>query len=494
MLKKYIKPLYVMKKIFSRLVCAALVLACASPLFSAAQPADKRAGEWGGLMETTGLPILFHITGDSAAAQPSTWDSPLERRMGQPCKVLFKGDSLRLTVGFMAFYRGKYQPATDSISGVWEQPGQQLVLNLRRMRRPQTPRPPFPYLSDSVEYDNADRTVHLGATLTRPQPFGSGKATGKSSGSHGAHKYPAVILITGSGQQDRDETILNHRPFAIIADYLTRRGIAVLRVDDRGMGKSTGDLKDATSASFAGDVIAGIRYLATRNDIDTTQIGLIGHSEGGFIAPIVYTRWPHLKFIIMLAGPGIPGSEIILRQQTDPVRGMGPAAYAAYYSLDKDKLKILNDYYGQPDSLTLRALKAEYTRWKSGLPDSISVRLHAKNSTADQYAAQVSLELKPWLRYFYKTDPAIFLQQVKCPVLALDGSKDTQVDPGQNIPAIRNALLKGGNTHVTTQVFPGLNHLFQHCATGQFSEYALIEESFAPEVLQVMGDWIAQIR
>ena len=188
------------------------------------------------------------------------------------------------------------------------------------------------------------------------------------------------------------------------------------------------------------------------------------------------------------------GSDIALRQQTDPLRGWGPAAYSAYYSLDKNKLKILNDYYGQPDSLALRALKAEYTLWKSGLPDSISVRLNAKNGTADQYAAQVAREMHPWIRYFYKTDPAIFLQQVKCPVLALDGSKDTQVDPDQNIPTIRDALLKGGNTHVTTQVFPGLNHLFQHCTTGHFSEYALIEESFAPEVLKVMGDWITQIR
>jgi pimeloyl-ACP methyl ester carboxylesterase len=269
--------------------------------------------------------------------------------------------------------------------------------------------------------------------------------------------------------------------------------MAVLRVDDRGTGKSKGDLRNATTADFAEDVLTSIRYLITRSDIDTTRIGLIGHSEGGLIAPIVYTRWPHLNFIVTLAGPGVAGRYISLRQQTDLMRKIGQAAYDAYYPLVREKMDILEENYGRPDSGTLAQVKASYNRWKAGLSDSVAGQLRVKNISEGMYGFQVAAELKPWIRYFYHTDPAFSLQQAKCPVLALDGSKDTQVDPEENIPAIRAALLKGGNQQVTVHVFPGLNHLFQHAGTGEFSEYAVIEESFAPEVLVMMGDWIGKI-
>jgi pimeloyl-ACP methyl ester carboxylesterase len=458
-------------------------------LSSFAQSADPRTGNWIGSIEGANMPIYFRIKGDSTSGYKADWNSPAQKALGLPCKTLIiMGDTLFIeTSGVIASFRGRYLPGLDSVTGSWRQNGQAFPLNLRKMHRPQTPLPPFPYRSDSVEYDNLDRTVHLAATLTIPLPAGSlpSAIPGK--------KYPVVILITGSGQEDRDETLVEHKPFAVIADYLTRRGMAVLRVDDRATGKSTGDLRNATTADFADDVLTSIRYLSTRGDIDTTRIGLIGHSEGGLIAPIVYTRWPHLHYIIMLAGPGVPGRAILLRQQTDPLRKISQEVYTAYYPLIKEKMKIMEDNYGQPDSVILSQVKAGYTKWKAGLSDNVARQLQVKNVTEGMYGVQVAGELKPWLRYFYHTDPAVFLRQVKCPVLALDGSKDLQVDPVENIPVIEAALASGGNTHVTTHVFPGLNHLFQHSATGEFSEYALIEESFAPEALQMMGDWIGKI-
>src|SRR5215831_5778940 len=251
---------------------------------SSAQITDKRTGNWIGVDKEDRLPIYFRISGDSLSGYKGDWNSPEEKALGMKCKsITIRNDSLVIeTATINATYRGRYLAGMDSVSGAWQQGGKEVTLNLKRMRRPQTPKPPFNYQVDSVEYDNEDKTVHLGATLTRP-------FTEK--------KYPVAILITGSGQQDRDETIFEHRPFAIIADYLTKKGFAVLRVDDRGVGKSKGPLVKATTSDFADDVLTSIAYLKTRKDIDSNRIGLIGHSEGGIIAPIVFTRWPHLKWI-----------------------------------------------------------------------------------------------------------------------------------------------------------------------------------------------------
>jgi pimeloyl-ACP methyl ester carboxylesterase len=443
-----------------------------------AQSPARFTGDWVGILSEANLPLIFHIAEDSSSGLQVTLDSPLQGASGIKCTAKTTAEDSLIIEAPGASYRGRYRSAPDSLYGVWRQGPRPLSISFKRMLRPQTPRPPFNYKIDLVEYDNADKTVHLGATLTRPLPN---------------KRYPVAILITGSGLQDRDETIAGHKPFAIIADYLTRQGMAVLRVDDRNMGKSTGEVKKATSADFANDVIAGINYLRTRKDIDTNRIGLIGHSEGGLIAPIVYSHWPRLDFIVMLAGQGVPGWEIILRQQTDPIRPISMPAFNAYLPLVKEKLDILNATFGAPDSITLRQIKASYTQWKSTVPDSLLNILHARNVTPEMYAYQVSFEMNPWFRYFYKTDPAAFLQQVKCPVLALNGEKDIQVFPEQNIPAIKTALNKGGNTRVTTHIFPGLNHLFQHCQTCQVSEYPALDESFAPEVLTLMGDWIKKI-
>jgi hypothetical protein len=342
--------------------------------------------------------------------------------------------------------------------------------------RPQTPKPPFDYFADSVEYDNAAKTVHLAGTLTYPKTKGP---------------FTTLILITGSGQEDRDETILGHKPFAVIADHLTRNGYAVLRVDDRGRGKSKGDLWKATTADFADDVATSINYLLTRKEVNKKKIGLLGHSEGGLIAPIVYTKFPKTAFIISLAGTGISGAEILLRQQTDPVKGVvSQASFDAFFDLTRQTLNCIHDQYLQPDSIILDSVRNIYTRWKTGKPDSILAPLKADKATPEMYAGQIRQELIPWLKYFIAFEPSAVWQKVKCPVLALNGEKDVQVYPEQNIPAITAAMKKGGNKKLTTHIFPGMNHLFQTCTTCKVDEYAKLEETISPEVLTFISDWL----
>ena len=350
------------------------------------------------------------------------------------------------------------------------------ILFAQNNKRPQTPKPPFDYNIDSVEYDNANKTVHFGATLTYPKSGGP---------------FVTAVMITGSGLQDRDETIFNHKPFAVIADYLTKKGFAVLRIDDRNMGKSKGDVKNATSADFADDVMASINYVLQRKEVDKNKIGVIGHSEGGFIAPIIYTKWPKLAFIISLAGTGVSGAEILLRQQTDPIKNLvDSASFNAFYLLTEKTLQDIHDNVDKPDSLILTAIKKSYADWKALQPDSVLATLHANVATPEMYAKQISPELQVWLKYFIATDPDQFWQKVKCPILALNGDKDIQVYANQNIPAIIASLQKAGNKNVTTIIFPGLNHLFQHCTKCTVSEYNELQETFAPEALQAMGDWL----
>lgn len=342
--------------------------------------------------------------------------------------------------------------------------------------KPQTPVPPFNYRLDSVEYDNEAGTVHLGATLTYPASKGP---------------FITIILISGSGQQDRDGSVFGHKPFAVLADYFTRNGYAVLRVDDRGRGKSKGDIFKATSNDFADDVVASIRFLLTRKEVKHNKIGLVGHSEGGFIAPMVYNKFPGLAFIISLAGTGVPGSEILLRQQTDPVKEFGkPGVFTAFYELTQKKMNLIRDNHHLPDSVILDSVKKMYALWKEGKPDSILVPLRADKATPENYATQVRMELQPWLKYFIVTDPAPYWEKVKCPVLALNGDKDIQVHAQQNLEGIAAALKKGKNKKVTVQTLQGLNHLFQTCSKCTVAEYGTLTETFSPVALDIMIKWL----
>lgn len=339
-----------------------------------------------------------------------------------------------------------------------------------------SPAAPLLYHTDSVEYDNAAKTVHLGATFSYPASGGP---------------FTTILLISGSGQQDRDGKILGHRPFAIMADYLTRKGYAVLRVDDRGTGKSKGELLKATSADFADDAYTSVQYLLTRKEVKQGRIGVIGHSEGGLIAPLLFVKWPRLSFIISLAGPGVSGASVLVKQQTDPVKKMAPHAYPAFVDLTKKTLGLIHDNPLLPDTVLLARSKELFDNWKKDQPDSILVPLRAAKINGSDYAKlQVKPQLIPWLRYFISTEPAQFWKQVKCPVLALNGEKDIQVYPEENLAGIRKSMLPANRKRLTTKVMPGMNHLFQTCTACTIEEYGKLKEAISPLLLEEINNWL----
>jgi hypothetical protein len=333
--------------------------------------------------------------------------------------------------------------------------------------RPQDPVPPFPYQAIEVSYDNVKAPgVRLGGTLVIP----SGKPP-----------FPAVLLITGSGQQDRDEAIFNHRPFAVIADYLARRGIASLRVDDRGIGSSTGPVEQATSADFATDVEAGIAFLRSRPQVSSQAIGLIGHSEGGMIAPMVATvPQNQVAFIVLLAAPGVPGDRLLLEQQRALLKASGTSDkdITAQSQLLEKLLPMIKASQESTEVLTDRLIAIV----KQMEPDAPEVLLRQ----------QISFLTLPWMRFFLAYDPAPVLARVTCPVLALNGEKDLQVLADTNLPAIEQALQQAGHPKFKVVKLAGLNHLFQTAKTGAPEEYERIDETFSPKALQLIADWIDQ--
>lgn len=337
--------------------------------------------------------------------------------------------------------------------------------------RPQHPRPPFPYAAEEVAYDNPADGNRLAGTLTLPV---------------GEGPWPAAILITGSGLQDRDETIFGHKPFWVIADHLTRAGIAVLRVDDRGVGGSSGPVEGATSDSFAGDVLAGVRFLAARPEVDGGRIGLIGHSEGGLIAPMVAVEAPEeVAWIVLLAGTGIPGSELMPLQLGAILTAAGVPDDSVRRQTEIQREMIAQILENAPES-EIRAQVAALVQEQSG---GIEGAEAARQRAVDQTLAQVT---SAWYRRFLALDPRDVLRQVRVPVLALNGTLDLQVPADPNLREIEGALRAGGNHRVTVRSLEGLNHLFQHAATGLVNEYGRIEETFSPLALEVMTDWIRE--
>ncbi len=399
-----------------------------------------------------------------------------------------KVDSITLDKTKLAFamkahdikYEGKLNGEENEAVGTFTQSGVKLSLTLKKtdqvtaLRRPQTPKPPFPYKVEELKYRNEPAGITLAGTLTLPE---------------GRGPFPAVILISGSGAQDRDETILQHKPFLVLADMLTRRGVAVLRVDDRGVGGSSGSIATATSEEFAGDVDAGIALLKSRPEIDGQKIGLMGHSEGGLIAPIVAARSRDVAFIVLLAGTGLPGAEIMMMQ----AKLIGKVMGGNDKDLDKqnEMRKRLFDIIKSetdPKKASVSA-REELKKLLGDLSPGEKKEVGDLDSFAD---TQMKILESKWFRFFLSFDPRPTLGKVRCPVLALNGEKDLQVPPRENLEEIAKAIKKGGNTQVTTVQLPGLNHLFQTCKTGSVTEYNQIEETIAPAALKVIGDWVVK--
>lgn len=478
-----------MKLLFTFL-CLAFISIC---------PAQQIIGNWEGTIAVQGteLPIVFHISKDSAGKLQATFDSPKQKAFNLACgDVMVQADSVIIMIPMIkGSYTGRLEQDNKQITGTWNQGPASLPLGLKKtadvatakvVNRPQTPKPPFPYKSEDVVYSNADRSIRFGATFTVPLPD-------PNINYFRAPVYPTVILITGSGRQDRDETIMDHKPFAVIADHLTRQGIAVLRVDDRDMGKTTGNYASATSADFAKDIEAGIAYLKSREDVDTANIGLIGHSEGGMIAPMVAAKTSEVKFMVLLAGPGEKISSLMEQQAVDVAVASGVSqVYAEQYRLLYRKLvaAIIKE------TDTVKAMACGISVFNSWQKNKEIVLVKATTGVTDENSKRNFVRSfvvqfnTPWLRYFFQYDPAIYLARVKCPVLAINGEKDIQVAARPNLAAIQQVLEKAGNSHITTVAMPGLNHLFQHCTSCDVDEYGELEETFDKATLLLMSDWI----
>ena len=392
-------------------------------------------------------------------------------------------------------YAGKLNTDNKSLSGTWSQSGYSFPLDMKKtgetvttkkINRPQTPTPPYPYKSEEVIYSNADKSIQFGATFTVPLPDPNVEY-------FRAPIYPVVLLITGSGPQDRDETIFDHKPFAVIADHLTREGIAVLRVDDRGVGKTTGNFSKSTTADFANDVKAGIDYLKTRLDVDTNSIGLIGHSEGGLIAPMVAFTRKDVHFIILLAGPGFKILDMMEQQSADIMAsaGISNSDITQYRPLYKNMVTTV--LHAKDSATASKQAMAIFKKWQRGKSAST-----VKNTTGvedekgivvftNAFIKQLS---NPWFKYFMQMNPEDYLSKTNCPVLALNGEKDIQVSAKPNLAGIKKALEKNKNKNFRTQEMPGLNHLFQHCKKCTVQEYEELEESFDPATLQLITHWI----
>jgi pimeloyl-ACP methyl ester carboxylesterase len=435
-------------------------------------------GDWDGTLEVAGqrLRLAFHVNTTSEGTI-ATLDSIDQQANGIPVSAVKReGDKVSFEIKVIqGGFEGALDPAGQTLTGRWTQQGIPAPFVLTRraagarqvsLNRPQTPKPPYPYLVEDVAFDNAAARVRLAATFTRPK---------------GESRPPVVILVSGSGPNTRNEPLMGHQVFAVIADHLTRQGIAVLRYDKRGTGTSTGDYAKATTLEFADDVDAAVAYLKTRNDIDPRHIGLIGHSEGGLIIPIVAARNPSAAFLVMMAGPGVRGLDIIIEQGRLIAKASGSDEAAVARSTEV-RSRLFQLVRSDKDPVTaapkIHALLVEAGK-AQGMPAA------AAEQMAEMQTAQLNTD---WFRFFFDYDPAPTLRKLRIPVLALIGSNDLQVPAAQNIGPLRAALADDPQAEV--RELPGLNHLFQTSRTGAPSEYGAIEETVAPAALELISSWI----
>ena len=425
--------------------------------------AQDFAGFWHGLAQVG--PQTLRITFDLKNSD-GTWSGAMQSPDQSPqwipmSGVAAAGDTLKIQIAPIGFsYTGVLNGGM--IRGTFTQTGNTFPLDLARdevvLNRPQEPKPPYPYAVEEVKFSNHVAGITLVGTLTSPADGGA---------------CPVVILVSGTGAQDRDETIATHRPFAVIADYLTRRGIAVLRCDDRGTGESEGNYALATIQDFATDTEAAIEYIKTRKRFSAAPLGIIGHSQGGMVA-LMLAAGGKADFIVTLAGPGVDGRKLLEMQQIAIVKASGaPDSFLVPYSRKMHEAV----------SAILRLEN------RAELRDTLTT-LFAGTSLEGSAETIVAQLATPEIRSFLRFDPAVYFPAVKCPVLALNGEKDLQVPAGPNLDGFRNGLKH--NEKATIRSCSGLNHLFQTATTGLPAEYGTIEETFSPLVLQEMADWILE--
>ena len=464
-----------MRKIYNLLLIFLFV-------FTRANTQENIVGEWNGILSIGGqqLSLIFHIekVGNSFSG---SLDSPDQKAFGiKADKVSYENGKLELIISKLGLsYKGLL--VDTIISGEFAQGAYKAPLQLNRGKvekklilRPQEPHAPFPYLEEEIEFHQLNGDFNLAGTLTLPKREGV---------------FPAIILISGSGPQDRNEEILGHKPFLVIADYLTKKGYAVLRYDDRGTAKSGGKFDHATSPDFASDAAAALAYLKTRKEIDSNKIALAGHSEGAMIAAMMAANDPSINAIIMLAGPGIPGDQLLLMQQeliakVSQVNAEEIKENTVTNRSLFDLIKQANDLESAKVAVEKRLKKISKTLSKSTL-----ATYGGKTEFIEQNLVAF---INPWMFYFLRYDPGVDLKKVKCNVLALNGSKDLQVPSKENLAAIELNVNNPGKTKQILEM-PNLNHLFQNCLTGNITEYGALEETISPAVLEKVNAFLGSI-
>lgn len=445
---------------------------------------NQIVGNWQGALKISSiqLRIVFNVIETENQKLIATLDSPDQGAFGIPVDtVIFNPPYVKFEVtSIVGFFEGSLNETAQSISGKWNQGGQSFDLEFSRsdsvitINRPQEPKPPFPYIEEDVVFENKNANITLAGTLTYPKE---------------GENFPVVILVSGSGPQNRNEELLGHKPFLVIADFLTRNGIAVLRYDDRGVGKSTGNFSSATTLDFVGDALSAVGFLKSKDQINKNQIGIIGHSEGGLIAPLAAVQSEDVAFIIMMAGPGLRGKEILVLQTELILSANGEP---------EDEIKkgagLNEQLYGillsEKDSASVSSqLRDVFERAYIEMTDKEKTQIGDKDIFMER---QFSMMQSPWFKYFLAYDPYETLTKVSCPVLAINGEKDLQVPSKENLAMIEKAFKEAEKENYKLVELPGLNHLFQTAKTGSPMEYSTIEETISPSALNVIKDWILE--
>ena len=462
------------------LVCTLLSVT----LFSSAQTAFT--GMWEGKMNAgVELRMIFHISQDALKNFVVTIDCPDQGLRDIKTTAEFINDSIHLEITqFQASYSCKLS-SDSTIKGVFKQTAS-MPLDLKKIsriakkKRPQTPIGPFPYKKEDLVYTNMDKSISYGATITIP---------------HGTGPFPAALLLTGSGQQNRDEEMMEHKPFAVIADHLTRNGFIVLRVDDRGIGNTTGDIFSSTTRDFANDAIVGLNYLKSRKEVDKSKIGLIGHSEGGMIAQIIAAERSDIHFVIMLAAPGEKTLKLMHEQNVAFLTKAGlPENYITHYLDLYDSM--LTTIVTTDTAMITRKIKALVDLWTAKTASNIVMATtgikdeKSKNDFINQFVSQVG---RPWFKYFLNYDPAPYIKKITSHVLAVNGNKDIQVISNTNLAAMEAALKEGRSKSFEVKELEGLNHLFQECKMCTVSEYGQIEQTISPVLLEMITKWLKKL-
>jgi pimeloyl-ACP methyl ester carboxylesterase len=436
---------------------------------------------WVGKLNFSGTELTlvlntYRHTPDSVTA---TLDSPDQGAKGIPVsRIIITEDSLTFRVNkLMATFGGRFSTGKDTLNGLFTQSGFRIPLTLvsqqeeYKLNRPQEPKPPFPYRAEEVVVKNLKDTLELAGTLTLPPGNGP---------------FPAVVMVTGSGPENRDEEIFGHKPFLLLADRLTRLGFAVLRYDDRGFGKSTGTFGTATTLDFATDAMAAVGFLKCRKDIDTARIGILGHSEGGLVAEIIAAERNDIDFIVLLAGTALKGEEILLLQSGLIARagGISEEQIRANEQINSQIYSVLKkNADNEKAAKKIRKILEDYLKKNSGESPAIP-------APSSQIEAQIRTVTSPWFRMFLTLDPMKYIERIKCHVFALYGELDLQVPPAENMKALETGLLFAGNDQYTIEYITGVNHLFQTATTGAPSEYGQIEETVSPIVLEMIENWM----